>query len=66
DEIVLWNQALTYYRGQQWDQAELQLLNLKKTASDGGLYDEFLDRIAHWRKEPPGEGWDGAWKFETK
>jgi adenylate cyclase len=66
DEIILWNQALIYYREQQWDQAELQLLNLKKTAADSGLYDEFLDRIAHWRKEPPGEGWDGAWKFETK
>jgi adenylate cyclase len=66
DEITLWNQALIYYREQQWDQAELQLLNLKKTAADSGLYDEFLDRITHWRKEPPGEGWDGAWKFETK
>ena len=66
DEIVLWNQALTYYRGQQWDQAELQLLNLKKTSPESGLYDEFLDRVAHWREEPPGEEWDGAWKFETK
>jgi len=66
DEIALWNQALIYYRGQQWDQAELQLFNLKKTTAESGLYDEFLDRIAHWRKEPPGEGWDGAWKFETK
>jgi adenylate cyclase len=66
NEMELWNQALKYYRAQQWDQAELQLLNLKKVASDGGLYDEFLERIAHWRAHPPGDSWDGVWKFETK
>jgi len=65
-EISLWYQALKYYRAQQWDQAELQLLNLKKAASDGGLYDEFLERIAHLREKPPGSDWDGVWKFETK
>ncbi|HKU69663.1 MAG TPA: adenylate/guanylate cyclase domain-containing protein, partial [Burkholderiales bacterium] len=66
DQISLWDQALKYYRGQQWDQAELQLLNLKKVADDSGLYDEFLDRIAQLRDEPPGSDWDGVWKFETK
>jgi len=66
DEIKLWNQALIYYREQKWDEAELQLLNLKKIAADAGLYDEFLERIAHLRREPPGDGWDGVWKFETK
>lgn len=66
DEMQLWNQALKYYRAQQWDHAELQLHNLKKTASDGVLYDEFLDRIKYWRANPPAADWDGAWKFETK
>jgi adenylate cyclase len=66
DEMHLWNQALSYYRGQQWDQAELQLQNLKKIAPDGGLYDEFLERISHLRANPPGTDWDGVWKFETK
>ena len=66
DEIKLWNQALIYYREQKWDEAELQLLNIKKTTADSGLYDEFLARIAHLRREPPGSGWDGVWKFETK
>jgi adenylate cyclase len=66
DEIPIWNQALTYYRAQQWEQAESQLLNLKKSTADSGLYDEFLDRIAHLRAEPPGSDWDGVWKFETK
>jgi adenylate cyclase len=66
DEMQLWNQALKCYRGQQWDQAELQLQNLKKIAPDGGLYDEFLERVSHLRANPPGTDWDGVWKFETK
>ena len=66
DEIQLWNQALICYRGQKWDQAELQLHNLKNIAPEGGLYDEFIERITHLRANPPGTDWDGVWKFETK
>ncbi len=66
DEIKLWNQALRLYRAQDWDMAELQLINIKKAAADSGLYDEFLERIGHLRKNPPDADWDGVWKFETK
>ena len=66
DEMKLWNQVLRLYRAQDWDMAELQLINIKKAAADGGLYDEFLSRIGHFRANPPGSDWDGVWKFETK
>jgi len=66
DEIKIWNQVLKNYRHQDWDMAELQLLNLQKTAADGDLYGVFLERIAHFRAHPPEAGWDGAWTFETK
>jgi adenylate cyclase len=66
DEIKLWSQALKLYRSQDWDRAELQLINLKKAIPDGDLYEEFLERIALLRAQPPGAGWDGVWKFETK
>jgi adenylate cyclase len=66
DEMKLWNQVLRLYRAQDWDMAELQLINIKKAAADGGLYDEFLGRIGHFRANPPGSNWDGVWKFETK
>ena len=66
DEIKIWNQALRMYRGQDWDRAELQLLNLKKMATDGDLYDAYLERIADFRAHPPGAEWDGVYKFETK
>ncbi len=66
DEIILWNHALNCYRSQQWDQAELLLLNLKKLQPEIKLYDIYLERIAIFRKDPPGDGWDGVWKFESK
>ncbi|RPJ44806.1 MAG: adenylate/guanylate cyclase domain-containing protein [Betaproteobacteria bacterium] len=66
DEIKLWNQALRYYRSQDWDKAELQLINLKKIAPRGKLYDVFLERIAEYRGNPPDSGWVGVHKFDTK
>ena len=33
DEMKLWNQALKLYRAQDWDMAELQLINLKKAST---------------------------------
>jgi adenylate cyclase len=65
EELKLWNQALRAYRAQDWDQAEVALMNLSRMAPRK-LYEEYGKRIAHYRKEPPGEAWDGVWKFETK
>jgi adenylate cyclase len=66
DEIKLWNQALRHYRGQEWDQAEVALLNLTRMAPECGLYGKYMERVAHLRRQPPEEGWNGVWKFETK
>ena len=66
DELKLWGQAIKLYRACDWDMAELQLMNLTKLNADSGLYRLFRERIAHLRKNPPENGWDGSWKFETK
>jgi adenylate cyclase len=66
DELSLWHQTLKQYRAQEWDIAELQLLNLQRMYPDTKLYAAFLERIARLRKNPPGPGWDGSWAFETK
>jgi adenylate cyclase len=66
DELSLWHQALKLYRAQEWDMAELQLINLQRMHPDRALYAEFVRRVALWRKNPPGQGWDGAWTFEIK
>lgn len=65
DELKLWNKALRQYRAQDWDQAELTLMNIART-KDRYLYQLYIKRIEHLRKEPPGEGWDGVTTFETK
>jgi hypothetical protein len=46
--------------------AELQLINLTKMNPGSGLYALFLERLTYLRHNAPEQGWDGAWKFETK
>jgi len=65
EEIKLWNQALRAYRSQDWDQAEVALMNLQRI-KPRYLYDLYVKRVEHLRKEPPGESWDGVTTFETK
>ncbi|HQW19610.1 MAG TPA: adenylate/guanylate cyclase domain-containing protein [Rhodocyclaceae bacterium] len=65
DEIKLWNQALRYYRAQDWDQAEVALLNLSRMAPCY-LYDLYMQHITQYRKDPPGDGWDGVTNYLTK
>ena len=66
DEMKLWSQALKLYRSRDWDMAELQLLNLLKINATSGLYKLFLERIVYFRANPPDDGWDGSWRFDTK
>jgi adenylate cyclase len=65
DEIKMWNQALRHYRSQEWDQAEVMLMNLQRI-KPRYLYDLYIKRVEHLRKEPPGANWDGVTTFETK
>lgn len=66
EELKLWQQALKAYRGQQWDRADTLLINLRRSSPDCLLYEVYEKRVAHLRQNPPGEGWDGVTKFESK
>jgi adenylate cyclase len=66
DEIELFQQALRLYRKQEWDKAELQLLNLLKAAARTRLYEVYVERVAYYRNNPPGDNWDGVFVFRTK
>lgn len=66
DELKLWQQVLRHYRQQAWDNAEVQLLQMKERSPDCKLYSVYIERIAHHRANPPGEAWDGVTTFETK
>jgi adenylate cyclase len=65
EKLELWNQALRFYRTGDWAQAEQTLLNLQGLAPEY-LYGLYIERIAHYRKNPPGDNWGGVTTFETK
>lgn len=66
DEVRLFHEMRRYYRNQNWDQAELQLLNLQRMSPSTGLYRVYAERVAYFRKNPPPVDWDGVFVFETK
>jgi len=67
DEIDLYARFLNLYRAQEWDQAELKLLNLQKMVPGSVLYSHaFVERFSYLRANPPGKDWDGAFTFTTK
>jgi adenylate cyclase len=66
DEIKLFHEMRRLYRKQDWDQAELQLMNLQRMSPDTALYHIYIKRIAYFRKNPQAADWDGVFVFETK
>ena len=65
-ELGLWEQTLAYYRSQNWDAAEASLDELCAMQPDSGLYRLYRERLNHFRRKPPGDGWDGVTAFATK
>lgn len=66
NELNAFEDALKLYRAQDWDKAEIHLVNLQKSHPDTKLYALYLERIAHFRVEPPETNWDGVFVFHTK
>ncbi len=65
-ELKLYHEAIRLYRTQQWDMAELNLVNLMKTSRSPDLYRVYIDRIQHFRAMPPAPDWDGVFEHKTK
>ena len=59
-------QALAAYRSQDWDTAEREFFALQQASPGRKLYAIYLDRVNHFRAQPPGAGWDGVFTFTTK
>jgi adenylate cyclase len=57
--------AFLDYQGQRWDDAEIKLMELRK-ANARKLYDVYLDRVTHFRFNPPPKDWDGVFTFTSK
>jgi len=66
DEIKLFHEVRRLYLRQNWEQAELQLMNLQRMSPDTALYRIYAERVAYFRKNPPAADWDGVFVFQTK
>ncbi len=58
-------QAMVYYRIRRFDDAE-DILAALQAAKPAKIYELYLERIAHFRDNPPCADWDGAFTFTTK
>jgi adenylate cyclase len=72
-ELKLWAAFLKSYRAQDWEQCDLQMLNMERTISTKAgisankyLYQLYSERVASMRLLPFDPSWDGATNFETK
>ncbi len=65
-ELTAYKQALIHFRSQSWDKAELDFSNLTRLDPGRLLYQVYLDRIAFFRNEPPGDDWDGVFTHTSK
>jgi len=66
DEIKIFHEVRRLYRKQDWDKAELQLLNLQRLSPETALYGIYAERVKYFRKNPPAANWDGVFVFQTK
>jgi adenylate cyclase len=58
---------LAAYRSQQWEQAKRLLDDCGKLDRRlAKLHRRYRRRIAHFEQHPPGAGWDGVYRAETK
>ena len=60
---------LAAYRGQEWDAAEGLLKEARGLGEPwhlGKFYDLYVERLAAFRAEPPGAGWDGVFIATSK
>lgn len=65
-ELERWHAALAMVRAQRWQEAHDALAALAAAAPQSVLYSLYLERIAHYRSQPPGAGWDGVTNFDSK
>lgn len=65
-ELKTWTAFVKAYRAQNWDQADVLLINLMRMNAKKFLYQLYADRVASMRLLPFDPEWDGATNFETK
>jgi adenylate cyclase len=64
--IERFHAALFEYRKQRWDIAEAELKKLAEEEPQRKIYHIYLERIAHFRRDPPDVDWDGVFTHTSK
>lgn len=58
--------ALRAYREADWDSAEREFFNLYQSYPERRIFQIYLDRITHFRSQPPNAEWSGVFKSLSK
>ena len=58
--------GIKQYRAQNWDAAEREIFSLSQLEPERKIYKIYLDRIMHFRNNPPEENWDGSFTHTSK
>ena len=65
-ELKTWATFIKAYRTQDWDQADVLLINLSRANAKKYLYQLYSERVASMRMLPFDPQWDGATNYDTK
>jgi adenylate cyclase len=66
DELKIWAMLLKAYRNQDWEQCDVQMLNMQRLNAKKFLYQLYSDRVTSMRMLPKDPNWDGATNFDSK
>ena len=58
--------GIKQYRAQNWDAAEREIFGLSQLEPERKIYKIYLDRIMHFRENPPQANWDGSFTHVSK
>lgn len=58
--------GIKQYRSQNWDAAEREIFALSQLDPERKIYKIYLDRIMHFRNNPPEDNWDGCFTHTSK
>jgi adenylate cyclase len=64
--IARFEEGMRLYHQQKWDEAESAFHEVIRLRTEDPASEIYLERVEHFREEPPPEGWDGVYEFKTK
>jgi adenylate cyclase len=66
EEQELFSHMFTHYHAREWEQSLEHLHELLSLKPESKLFQLYIDRIIHYRQDPPPPDWDGVFTHTTK